>query len=383
MVKVVILSTADMQAAVWTNKQHLAQRLADHFEVAYVESLGLRTPTFSRSDVKRIMRRLAGIKQKGAESGSPVKIIRPWVLPIHTNRFVRRINAITLQAQFRKILKTMDDGFVLWSFSPITYGIERYAKSVVYHSVDLLHEIDGLPKALLLDAERHLIRRADLVVASSRMVKEHLEVSGAKSVELWENVADVRLYQQPSGAVRMKKAIFAGNMTPSKIDALLMLRLAEAGVPLVLAGPIGVDGTEPQGSFLELVEHPNVEYVGNLEPARLAHLMSSCCVGIIPYLQNGYTRGVFPMKVYEYLAAGLSVVSTPLPSLNEVNDPSIKIATESEFVACVSASLVIDKEAIAERRVRSNAFSWESRTRQAVSVIHTLERTNGNNPPVV
>ena len=41
---------------------------------------------------------------------------------------------------------------------------------------------------------------------------------------------------------------------------------------------------------------------------------------IIPYAVNELTRSVFPMKVYEYLAAGLPVVSTPLPALAGLQD---------------------------------------------------------------
>ena len=38
-------------------------------------------------------------------------------------------------------------------------------------------------------------------------------------------------------------------------------------------------------------------------------------VALIPYAINDLTRSVFPMKVFEYLAAGLPVVTTPLPAL--------------------------------------------------------------------
>ncbi len=39
---------------------------------------------------------------------------------------------------------------------------------------------------------------------------------------------------------------------------------------------------------------------------------------LIPYALNELTASIFPMKVYEYLAAGLPVVATPLPALADV-----------------------------------------------------------------
>ncbi len=44
--------------------------------------------------------------------------------------------------------------------------------------------------------------------------------------------------------------------------------------------------------------------------------------GLIPYARNALTESIFPMKVYEYLAAGLPVVATPLPALAGVPDVS-------------------------------------------------------------
>ena len=53
-------------------------------------------------------------------------------------------------------------------------------------------------------------------------------------------------------------------------------------------------------------------------PAELAHLYRQCTVGLIPYVVNDYTQGVSPLKTYEYLAAGLCVVSTGVPSVSPV-----------------------------------------------------------------
>ena len=59
MADVIILSTADWDHPLWTNKQHTALALAAAgHQVLYVESLGLRAPRAGRRDLKRIARRL-------------------------------------------------------------------------------------------------------------------------------------------------------------------------------------------------------------------------------------------------------------------------------------------------------------------------------------
>ena len=55
----VILSTADWDHPLWTNKQHVACSLAElGHRVLYVDSLGLRGPRVDKTDSGRIWRRL-------------------------------------------------------------------------------------------------------------------------------------------------------------------------------------------------------------------------------------------------------------------------------------------------------------------------------------
>ena len=43
-------------------------------------------------------------------------------------------------------------------------------------------------------------------------------------------------------------------------------------------------------------------------------------VGWLPLLMNQYTKSMFPMKFFEYLAAGLPVVSTAIDSLKKYSE---------------------------------------------------------------
>lgn len=55
----IIISTADWDNPFWTNKQHVAKTLADMgHRVLYVDSLGMRAPTATVADIKRIYSRI-------------------------------------------------------------------------------------------------------------------------------------------------------------------------------------------------------------------------------------------------------------------------------------------------------------------------------------
>ena len=88
---------------------------------------------------------------------------------------------------------------------------------------------------------------------------------------------------------------------------------------------------------------------------------------------NPLTAAVFPMKVYEYLAAGLPVVATPLPSLAGVE--GIEVADGAEaFAAALDAALAADSPRRAARRSRlADGHSWEARLAEIESAVAAAE----------
>ena len=262
----------------------------------------------------------------------------------------------------RRILPRLPERYALWSFSPLTYGLEEKAAMVVYHSVDLLHTIDGIPREALLQAERRLIGRADALVASSTGVADHLRTQRANPM-VWENVADVDLFQSMRApvAARQRRAIFVGNLTPGKVDFAILEAIVAKGVRLALAGPFSIDGTRRDPALARLLASPLVTYLGTLNQQDMAAEIGKSWAGIIPYHLNQYTTGVFPMKVYEYLAAGLPVVATNLPSLSDRAIPGVTLASPERFADAVAHACAGD---YAPPPGDFSSNSWEARLEQ-------------------
>ena len=80
-------------------------------------------------------------------------------------------------------------------------------------------------------------------------------------------------------------------------------------------------------------------------------------------------RSVFPMKTYEYLAAGVPVVTTPLPALADVNEIA-KATTAQEMAQRIEEALAADAPAArAERSRAAQAHSWDARIAQLGEVL--------------
>ena len=97
-------------------------------------------------------------------------------------------------------------------------------------------------------------------------------------------------------------------------------------------------------------------------------------MGLVPFKINDLTKAVNPIKLREYLAAGLPVVSTPLPEANRCND-SVEIAgTAEDFVTSIATTLA---SATADRSRRSAAMAVETWQEKVAAISGALASVSG------
>lgn len=154
-------------------------------------------------------------------------------------------------------------------------------------------------------------------------------------------------------------------------ETLETLRRARRGGTLVLLGP-GSPATD--AAVRALASREGVAVLGPRPYAELAGWMQGLDVGVIPFRANdAYVRGINPNKVYQYLAAGLPVITTPVLDL-EPRPPHLQYAdSPGAFRAALDAALDAPADAAA-RRALARPHDWEARV--AVMVAE-LERRAG------
>lgn len=322
---VLILGTAEWSSPIATNQHYVTRELAKEFDILFAEGVGTRRPSLSKNDLKRIAKRIAKVVRPGAGTISntterPVperaKVLSPFAVPFHISS-ITPINSRLLARSFAEWIN-YDGPKVLWSYTPFTYGLELQADFTVYHLVDLLHENPGANKADIFRGERALARTADLAIATSPAIGEHLKAQGFKNVEVKLNVADVEVFEAARGVPKEDPpvVIFAGNLRADKLDVELLIDLARVLKGKATLRLIGPSGLEPgERNFLDDLRAEGADIRGPLSLEDLAAEVAKSTVGIIPYRINALTKGISPLKTYEYLAAGIPVVSTPLPSM--------------------------------------------------------------------
>jgi glycosyltransferase involved in cell wall biosynthesis len=380
---IVCVGFADWETELPTNQHHLMSRLAADNRVLFVESLGLRRPQLAGRDVKRIARRLVRGLAPARPAPPGLHVLSPLVLPLHSNALVRRLNARLLPALVRRATKHLNfTDPILWAYVPQAEALLDALDPalVVYHCVDDIAAQPGVDAESFRAAEARFAARADLVLASAPALAERMRTLSHNVLDA-PNVADTAAFAtalQPGpvdpaiDALPHPRIVFTGAVVATKLDVDLIVDVARARPEwsFALVGPTGMG--DPSTDVSALRDVPNIHLLGGRHHTALPGVLRGADAGIIPYASNQLTASIFPMKVYEYLAAGLPVVATALPALAGVREIA-RAAGAPAFVAALDDALT--RTGDAERAARSQAaaaHSWDARLAQIAAAIAAL-----------
>ena len=149
-------------------------------------------------------------------------------------------------------------------------------------------------------------------------------------------------------------------------DVLEALRRNRRGGTMVLVGP-GSPATD--AAVDEFGRREGVVVLGARPYADVPAYMQALDVGLIPFrAQDPYVRGINPNKVYQYLAAGIPVLTTPVLDL-EPGAPDLQFASDpAEWERALARALDAPREP-ARCRARARAHDWDAIAARMVAEI--------------
>ncbi|MHB1289793.1 glycosyltransferase [Georgenia sp.] len=359
----------------------LMRSMALREPVLVVNSIGVRAPVpgrtgqFSRRVIRKARSMLRRTKHPVADRPN-FAVMTPFFLPVYGSGLLATANAALVRRQVRREARRL--GMVrpaclvtVPTAAPIVEGLGF--RHVIYNRSDKHSEMPGVNRPLVERMESTLLRDADHVVyVSQELMDEDRQLSGDRAVFLDHGV-DLEHFRRVGRAPALADVDgpvvgFFGGINEYTVDVALLKRVAlEVDATLVLAGDItaDVDG---------LVELPNVRWLGHRPYAEIPAIGSAFDVALMPWQDNEWIRRCNPIKLKEYLALGLPVVSTFYPEVEKYAGLVGVARSHDEFISLVRTALDAARGDVDGPRSRREAVltaSWDSKADVISELAHT------------
>jgi glycosyltransferase involved in cell wall biosynthesis len=349
--------------------------LARDNKVLWLNSISTRAPSLtSGRDLGKIAAKLRSFS-KGPQriDGVNLDVYTPIVLPFPHNPVATRVNEQILRRSVEMLRRRRGMGdFQLWSFIPSAakYVGKLGESLVVYYCTDEWSHFSSVDKDKTMELERELCQRADIVFTTAATLLERKQAYNKETHLALHGVDQAHIAKAHDPATQLAPELrdlprpiigFVG-LIQDWVDIECVRFMAERhrDWTLVLVGKSLVD--------LSSIERlPNVKLLGRKPYETLPAYLKGFDVGIIPFKLNELTRNVNPIKLREYLSAGLPVVSSDIPEVARYVKHSGKLAdacyvatTHEDFDASVEHAL--NTNSPAARAARSEAMldeTWE------------------------
>lgn len=370
----------------WRNRHYLMTRFARGNRILYVEP-----PPYLRPTVNQLLRsrkvwqalrspRLSQVQDNLYVYHSPAFAPVSGRPPLSMiTRAMRRV--LLLRAMQRLGMEQP----IIWLSQPKMGNLigQFHEQLTIYHVVDEYTAYQGVTTEMaswLRLQEEQLIAQVDLVIV----------VSSA----LWEakRPYNPHTYLVPNGVdfEAFNRALTEETPPPTDLNAIPEPRLVYAGligVRLDLTLLVTVARRYPDWSFVfigqvddrgckdelaDLQALPNVHFLGMKPAPVVPHYLLACQVCLLPYRRSEESRHIDPIKLYEGLASGKPIVSTPIPAVLPYRDLIWLASDDSEFEAALQEALAEeDDNRVAQRRSIAAENTWEKRVEQISTLIQS------------
>lgn len=368
-----------------TSKHHVMQILGRQNRIVWVNYHGSRRPRITTTDLRSVLCTLRRCARGVQPINESMVQLTPLVIPGAKTPVVSTIHQELLVAQIRRAIRQVDPPgkmpVQIWSFAPdVPFLAGRFREECfVYYCVDEYTQFDGFDASRMRAMEIKTLQKASMVFATAeqlctnrkKMRPDIVHVPHGVDYEhfarAWRNPPP-----RPQTLAAIPKPIFGFfGLIHHWIDLELIAESARRRphYAFVLIG-------EPRVDISSITNCHNVYLLGRRPYSELPAYCAAFDAAIMPFQINELTRNVNPIKMYEYLASGLPVVSTPIPEAKRFSGSILFGDTPEQFANACDEVLRVDVNT--RRRhisdlVRSE--TWETRVEFLSQVV--LNHLNG------
>lgn len=356
----------------WTgdplSKTHLMRVLSKENRILWINAIANRMPTASSKDFSRIVKKLKSFTEAVKEVEPNIHVLNPLAVPAYGTEAVRKFNQKLLISQVKKAMRKLNfKSPINMVFNPAAGLLagKLGETETIYYCVDEYTAFTGAASGLK-EIEEDLFRKADLVIVSAEKLfktKQHFN----KNTYVIRHGTDWKNFRKsldentkiPDEIKDLPKPVIGFHgLLADWVDFDLIKKTAEhfKDGSVVLIGKITVDA-EKKIKILDGVK--NIHFLGRKPYAELPSFCKGFDVALNPFEISELTLAANPLKVREYLAAGIQTVSTDIPEVRVLEDCLVG-ENHADFIAKIEFALANPKpkEEISDRIKHE---SWEAK----------------------
>lgn len=241
---------------------------------------------------------------------------------------------------------------LLWDDS-----VRALSDRIVYRPTDLY------PAGVKARQQNRIVDSVDGVVATSAEVLRELGPLRTPTLVL-ENGVDAARFAEADASLRSAVCVYVGALD-GRFDWKQMDAWARAHhtVRFVVAGPISAP---PTGLAT------NIDVLGPVAYDALPALLRGARVGLLPLSDDPLNSGRSPMKLYEYLAAGLSVVARATPVIRADERAGLYTYTRAEEADAALRRALAHDSPNATGVQRAATEGWDAKTDTLCTFLQSL-----------
>lgn len=281
---------------------------------------------------------------------------------------------------FEDYFKEIKDKCLLVEFPhPYVTQIIEIANSfgwkTIYDVIDDWEEFSHCGQAEWYDkkVERRVANIVDVNIATAHVLKEKIQkdillpkpyyiITNGVDAERMKKAKRLSEYDFTKGTLQIG---YFGHLTDAWFDWELIKQLAKNHMDWTFH-MIGYGAPE------KLRVPNNVILYGKKLPEELPKYAAYWDVAIIPFINNELTKGVNPIKVFEYLQLRLPVVASNMPEIAEYPYVSIAIGYEEFEAAIVSSAKTVMEEEKVQSFIENN--TWRKKCEELLSCIKNIKK---------
>lgn len=355
--------------------QHLIKRIRSRYKVLWVNTIGTRSPKANAFTLFRGMEKIRNWTSPLKKVSENMWVLDCPMLPWIGNRTARMINRRFVTRLIKKAIKRggMESPVVISTLPHVSWLLGDVGEAgLIYYCTDDYSHWPEADRDSLLEAEKELQERSDLVLAVSDRLMERNQgfhsrfFPHAVDYDHFASAACVAPADELSQYKQPRIGFFG--LIYEKLNFQMLKRIAVENqeVSLLMMGPIDYCPEE----FSRL---PNVHLTGKLPYEELPRWLAGLDLLLMPYVRDEMILQSSPLKLKECLATGIPTICVDIPEARKYESYLSVAESEDHFTELVTKQLSEpeSKDLRGERQESIKRDTWDHRADELDSILRS------------